>query len=296
MKPILFSLFESDAKKNALANALSADVGKIEIRNFPDQESYLRFESDVADRDIIFYDTLSNVNKKIIPLLFSARIAKSLGAKRVGLCAPYLAYMRQDKIFHPGEGINARYFAEIISAHFDWLVTVDPHLHRIHNLNAIYTIPTCVLHATLPMSQWITENINNAVLIGPDAESVQWVSEIATQCNAPYLILTKKRFSDRHVEVSIPAMEKYTDHTPVLIDDIISSGETMIAAILKLKKLNTHAPVCVAVHGVFDPSASEKIVQAGAKKIITCDTINQNEKEFIQIEAILAHGIKKQIA
>ena len=73
---------------------------------------------------------------------------KQLGARSVGLIAPYLAYMRQDKQFHDGECITSRHFSRWISERFDWLVTIDPHLHRYHSLDEIYSIPSCVIHAT----------------------------------------------------------------------------------------------------------------------------------------------------
>jgi ribose-phosphate pyrophosphokinase len=82
-----------------------------------------------------------------LPLLFAADTARDLGARRIGLVAPYLAYMRQDIRFHAGEAVTSRTFAAILSRHLDWLVTVDPHLHRYHELSEIYRIPTQVVHA-----------------------------------------------------------------------------------------------------------------------------------------------------
>lgn len=106
----------------------------------------------------------------------------------MGLIAPYLAYMRQDTRFHPGEGITAHYFAQIISQHFDWLITVTPHLHRVHALNELYRIPTKVIAAGTAISSWISQQIEKPVIIGPDQESTPWIQQIAMDLQAPYVI------------------------------------------------------------------------------------------------------------
>jgi hypothetical protein len=84
----------------------------------------------VKDRDIVLVCTLNDPDSKTLALLFAARNAKELGARSVGLVAPYLGYMRQDRRFREGEAITSAHFAALVSSSFDWLVTVDPHLHR----------------------------------------------------------------------------------------------------------------------------------------------------------------------
>jgi ribose-phosphate pyrophosphokinase len=93
--------------------------------------------------------------------------------------------MRQDSIFNPGEGVT-NYFAHLVSG-FDSLITIDPHLHRIkipiRNLQH-----TKVSHAANHISAWIKKNIVSPILIGPDAESEQWVSEVAKMPSPLYYI------------------------------------------------------------------------------------------------------------
>ena len=205
--------------------------------------------------------------------MFAAQTARSLGAAKISLIAPYLAYMRQDKAFEPGQGITSKYFAELISHYFDDLITLDPHLHRWHTLSAIYNIPTTVLHATDNIAQWIHRHIQKPILIGPDAESRQWVKSIAGKAKTPFLILEKIRKGDEQVEVSIPNIGKHQNYTPVLIDDIISTGVTMIRTVTHLKSLNMLPPICIGVHAVFAGDAYQKLVTSGVEKIITCNTI-----------------------
>ena len=134
MKPIIFYLFDKHPCINKLKNEYKYEIGELNFRSFPDGESYIKFKTDIKNKDIILFNSLNNPNEKVIPLIFAAEIAKNLGAKSVGLCAPYLSYMRQDNIFNPGEVITSKYFAKLLSSYFDYLITVDPHLHRYKNL------------------------------------------------------------------------------------------------------------------------------------------------------------------
>jgi len=248
-------------------------LGQFEMRTFPDGETYLRFISDVNDRDVTLVCTLSDPNVHALEVMFFAATARELGATRVGLVAPYLAYMRQDKRFHEGEAVTSRIFAPFLSAHVDWLVTVDPHLHRYNSLDEIYTIPSHVAHAAGPIAAWIKANVAQPVLIGPDGESEQWVKDVAAQAGAPFTVLTKIRHGDHDVEVSLPELDKYRHHTPVLVDDIISTARTMIETVKHLTAMGTKPPVCIGVHGVFAGAAYTDLQQSGVARIVTCNTI-----------------------
>src|SRR5215831_4706490 len=142
--PLLIAMPGNEAMTRKLAAMLGSEVGEIELRAFPDGETYLRFMSNLFGRTPIIVCTLNRPNEKILPLLFAAATARELGAAKVGLVAPYLAYMRQDRRFKPGEAVTSHEIAQLLSGHFDWLVTVDPHLHRYGSLAEIYRIPTCV--------------------------------------------------------------------------------------------------------------------------------------------------------
>lgn len=264
----------------------SAEKGMLEMRKFPDGETYLRILSNVKNKKVILVCTLHEPDSKLLAVYFLAKTAKELGAKSICLIAPYLCYMRQDSVFNPGESITSTYFAQLISGFADSLMTIDPHLHRRKSLSEIYTIPTKVAHAANHISAWIKYNIANPLLIGPDAESEQWVSEVANNANAPYIILTKIRHGDREVEVSIPHFDRYKDHIPVLVDDIISTGRTMIETIAHLKTAGMNPPICIGVHAVFAGNAFQEIKEAGAAKIITCNTI-PHESNRIDISDLL---------
>jgi ribose-phosphate pyrophosphokinase len=273
MSTIYFSLPGNEELTNTLAKKEQAEIGKAELRYFPDKETYVRVLSDVKQKHVVLVCTLHQPDDKLLPLYFLSQTVKTLGARSVNLIAPYLAYMRQDKVFNEGEGVTSTYFAKLLSGFADSMITIDPHLHRRSSLAEIYSIPTKVAHAADHISAWIINNIDKPVLIGPDAESEQWVADVANKAGAHFTVLKKIRHGDNDVEVSVPQVDEYKTYTPVLVDDIISTGRTMIETINHLKKAGMKAPVCIGVHAVFAGNAYYDIQQAGAASIITCNTI-----------------------
>ena len=265
------------------------------LRRFPDGESYVQVETSAAQRDVGLVCTLHRPDDKILPLLFVAATAADLGAARVGLVAPHLAYMRQDRRFHEGEGITSQYFAELLSDALDWLVTVDPHLHRHTSLGEIYAIPSEIVPAAPAISEWIKTSISRPVLIGPDGESEQWVRAVADDAEAPYVLLRKVRRGDRDVEVSVPNLDRWRDHTPVLVDDIISTARTMLTTIAHLRRLSLQPPVCVGVHAVFAEGAYEELMASGAARVVTCNTI-PHPSNAIDLTARIAAAVQRLIA
>ncbi|WP_299759526.1 ribose-phosphate pyrophosphokinase [uncultured Pontibacter sp.] len=291
MSRILFALPGNEVLTQSLAATLEAEVGETVIRHFPDGETYVRILSDVHQKQVILVCTLHQPDSKLLPLYFLARTARELGAGSVCLIAPYLAYMRQDIQFNPGEAVTSRYFADLIPGIADNLVTIDPHLHRFNHMQELYTIPAIALHAAPTLANWVKSNIAKPVLIGPDEESMQWVKEVATLAKAPFLVLNKTRLGDREVQVTQPEMAKYEDHTPVLIDDIISTARTMIETIQQLRKLSPLPPVCLGVHAVFAKGAYEALLQAGTAQVITCNTI-PHMSNGIWVDELLAEAIQ----
>jgi ribose-phosphate pyrophosphokinase len=291
VKPVLFALPDNEALADVLSRDLEIERGEVVLRRFPDGETYVRFQEKVAGKEIILLCTLHAPDRKILPLYFLAETARELGAIRIGLIAPYLAYMRQDRRFQEGEGITSRYFSKLISNSFDWLITVDPHLHRYHSLNEIYSIPTKIVQIAPVVSHWIRKEVKDPLLIGPDSESEQWVSKVAQGAHAPYVILNKVRRGDRKVEVSIPNVELWRKHTPVLVDDIISTGHTMMETIHTLKKMNLPAPVCIGIHAVFSDRDFKALLQSGAVRVVTSNTI-PHKSNALDISDLLAQAVR----
>lgn len=267
---LLLPLPGSEAFAGRLAAAGGFELGPLEFRRFPDGERYLRILADPAGRPV---DILcSNADEQFLSLAFVADAVRDLGASEVTLVAPYLGYMRQDARFRPGEAVTSRTFARLVSSVVDRLVTVDPHLHRFAALEEIYDIPCTVLRSAPLIGDWIAREAPASLIIGPDAESEQWAAAIAARAGAPYVVLTKRRHGDREVEINLPDLSGHTGRQPVLVDDIASSGRTLVAASAALRQQGFAAPLCVVVHPVFAGQAFAEVSAAAARTVST-DTL-----------------------
>lgn len=273
MKPLLFDLYAEADLLQSLTKSLDAELAELEHRQFPDGETYLRVLSNVDQRDVIILANMHQPNSKLLPLVFLCENLKEMGVKTISLISPYLPYMRQDIKFHEGEALTSRHFSKILNQHLDKLITIDPHLHRYHSLNEIYTMETHTLQANPLIAQWIKENIEQALIIGPDSESEQWAASVAQMVDCPYLILEKQRFGDKNVSVSAPNAQDFSSRTPVLIDDIISTGRTMIRTAEALVAEGLQKPVCIGVHALFSDDAYSSMMDAPIAKILSCNTV-----------------------
>lgn len=289
MRPIIFDFPSPSTLGKEVRELLGGEEGKFLLRSFPDKESYFRIESNVTERNVIVNASLYHPNDWILNLLFLTDALRFQGAKRIVLLAPYLSYMRQDKVFQPGEALTSVTFANLLSRYFSYLVTVDPHLHRYHTLEDIYSIPTSVLKAAPLMTKWIKQNVESPLLIGPDEESLQWVKEVAGKF--PYIVLKKVRYEDGHVEITWPEIGDLGTRVPVLIDDIISSGSTMLQAIRHLKDHGMSSPFCMAIHPVFSGNSYQELQNIGVKGIITCNSILHPSNQ-IDLAPLLTQALK----
>jgi len=287
---VLFTFPDSDELANELIKKTKFELGDLSVREFPDRETFVQIFTDVKDKDVYILCGLDKPNKKLTPLLFLVDLCRELGAKKVKLISPYLAYMRQDKRFNEGEAITSKSFAKILNNYFDSGITIDPHLHRYKKMDEIYEFPFKVLHASDVVAKWIKENIKNPVLIGPDAESNQWVSDVATKAEAPFMVLEKVRTGDRQVDISIPEVDKYRKHTPVLVDDIISTARTMIGTVEHLNDAGMKKTVCIGIHAVFAGDGYEALKNAKVAEIITCNTIPHKTNK-IDVSDIIAREL-----
>lgn len=291
MKKIVIAYHGNEFIAASLTDGLKCSHGEIEMRKFPDGETYLRLITDVLDKEVIVVATLHRPDDKFLSIVFLLRLLRDAGTSKITLVAPYLAYMRQDKQFKPGEAVTSTYFGELISPLIDELVTIDPHLHRHLSLSNIYSAKSKVLHASQSIATWIKSSVSNPVLIGPDSESEQWVSQVAAMAGAPYIVLNKERHGDRNVEISFPEISSFRECTPVLVDDIISTAHTMIVTVRRLRELGFNKPVCIGVHAIFADNSFHELQDAGSAQIVTCNTI-AHSSNAIDLSSIIIDALQ----
>ncbi len=273
-----------------LARLLRCDWSALALHRFPDGETLVRIDAPVEGRCVVLAGSLNEPDGKTLPLLFAADAARELGARQVGLAAPYLAYLRQDLRFRPGEAVTSRSYARLLSGSLDFLVTVDPHLHRWSSLGDVYPIRTEVVAAAPRIARWLRANVRQPLLVGPDEESRQWVAEVARLAGAPHTVMSKQRRGDRDVLVTLAACEGWPGRTPVLLDDIVSTGATLAAAARALRQAGLPAPLCIGVHALFAPDAMAQLEQAGVTRMVTCDSV-PHPSNAIGLSGLVARAV-----
>jgi len=276
VKRLIYALPGNEDFADLLALRGNWERRPLMVHRFPDGESLVTVAEPEPDAEALLVCTLNHPDPKLLPLLMAADTLHELGAVRVILVAPYLAYMRQDVRFHPGEAVSSRILAGLLDAHFDTVITIEPHLHRHASLAEAGLRHGFVASAAPAIAAWISNHVRDPVIIGPDEESRQWATQIAHLIRVPVAIASKQRNDDAHVTVRLPnevgALCKH--RTPVLVDDIISSGHTMTECTHQLARLGLHPPLCVAVHGLLGATARERILAAGAVRIVTTNSID----------------------
>lgn len=271
--PELLLYFEEE-KDQAAQIATFADMALacVSRHRFPDGELKLRLPDTLPQR-VTLLRTLHNPNEKLLELLLVARTARTLGAKHLTLVAPYLAYMRQDIAFQPGEAVSQRIVGRFLADLFDAIITVDPHLHRITTLQEAVPVPQAIVLSGAPLlADLIALHRNQPLLVGPDEESAQWISQAAQRHGFDFSVCRKTRHGDRSVDVTLPQAD-VAGRAVVLLDDIASSGHTL-ASVARLLIAAGAATVDAAVtHALFADGAVNLIKDAGVSNIWSTDCI-----------------------
>lgn len=292
---IITSLRNSEKLAKKIAKSLNLKYSKTTCSNFPDGDIYLKFNADIKGEKIIIVESFQpNSNQALLDIVFACKTAKDLGAKKVILISPYLAFMRQDKRFNPGEAINAHIMANLINECADKFITVDPHLHRILKMKDVFTIPAKNLTANHAIAMFIKKNIKKPIVVGPDWESYQWADKISAEIGVEDTVLEKTRHNTRDVDVEVKKEIEIEGKDVVIVDDIISTGNTMIKALKESKKRRARTVTAIGVHGLFVENGLKKMKKAGFDNIYTVNTI-EHETNKIDITQTIVDELKKII-
>ena len=270
MSTYIFSLFNHPVALQ-LQQHEQFRQGEVKIHTFPDGENRVDILSDIRGQNIIIIDAFDRPNDKIFPLLWFCQTAKELGVVNMGLIATYSPFMRQDAIFTTDQNLSSRSFSDLFEEYIDWFATCEPHLHHIGDLNEIFTIPAHRIHLTELAGNAVAHHFENPIIIGLDAQSRQWAQKIATIAGCDYIVLKKKRRGDRDVTIDIEGANIPPKATPVFVDDIVSSGKSILAASTQLKQL-PQKPHLIAMHGIFTENAYQ-LIETALASIITSNTI-----------------------
>jgi ribose-phosphate pyrophosphokinase len=272
-----------------LARILGCPLIKPERKRFPDGELYVRLTGEVSgEHVVIVQSTPEPQNDNLIELYFLAKTARDLGASKVTLVIPYLAYARQDKRFRPGEAVSLDCVASMISSSgADSLVVVD--IHEPGSTGR-FGIEARNLTAMPLLGSYIGNlRLRSPVIIGGDQGSEERAKMVAGAFGGDYDYLEKKRITPRRV-VMRPKRMDVKDRDVVIVDDMISTGGTVAEAARILRKAGARRTFAACTHAVLCGDAKRKLRAAGVERVIATDTI-EREESVISVAPLIAEGL-----
>ncbi|GAV19101.1 ribose-phosphate pyrophosphokinase [Mariprofundus micogutta] len=288
---IVLGFSESLQQAQSLAAELGFPCDEIRLHRFPDAEHRLQVPGSLPENVILFL-SLDYPNEKLIELLLAAGAVRENGATRLLLVAPYLCYMRQDIAFHEGEAVSQQIIGKLLADTVDAVITVDPHLHRITRLQqAVPLDHALALTAAEPMAAFLAKQFEKPLLIGPDDESRQWVESIASGRGFDFTVATKERFGDRNVRIHLPEDKPVVGRDVVIVDDIASTGRTIIAAAQSILAGKPKSLSVLVTHALFAGDAETRIRELAVDHIWSTDSI-KHPTNAIPLTSLLADGVR----
>jgi ribose-phosphate pyrophosphokinase len=258
------------AKK--IANYLGIKLAKSVVRKFSDEEIEVKFGENVRGVDVFIVQSTHPPADNLFELLLMIDTARRASARQITAVIPYFGYSRQDKKDEPRVPISAKLIANlIVTAGANRVVTLDLHADQIQGF---FDIPVDHLYAT-PIIVKYFENIKSQdlVIAAPDVGRAKRAEGIARRMgNLPISIVHKRRPApDKSHITKVVGNVKNKD--VLIVDDIISTGGTIVKASEALKKMGANKIYCYCTHPVLSGNAYEKIEESVLEKLLVTDTI-----------------------
>jgi ribose-phosphate pyrophosphokinase len=295
---IIFGGSAGEALAVRVANLVGARLGKIDQKRFPDGEKYFRILDDVKGDDVvIIHPTGGRPDELLIEYFMLVDTIKDMGPKSISAVIPYFAYARQDARFNPGEPLSFHLMTRLIEQlGTNKIYTIDLHLQRVLDLKEIFKIPAVNLTAVPEIADYIAKNFHpkNPVVIGPDMESEQWAKVAAATIKTDHAVLEKTRFSATDVKIRARGGEALNveGRDAIIIDDIISTGNTIIEAAQLVKKAGADKIFVGCTHPVLSGNALARMYAGGIEGVVGTDTF-PGPISFVSIAPVIAEALKK---
>ncbi|HEV7370340.1 ribose-phosphate diphosphokinase [Arenibaculum sp.] len=275
-----------------LADELGVPFHVAELHRFPDGESLVRLPEPV--RRPVLYRPLHRPNDKLVEILLAASVLRRGGAETLCLVAPYMPYMRQDAVFRPGEPVSQRVVGDLLAAAFDTVVVVEPHLHRTGDLAAVFPAARAVaVSGAGPIRRHLEagDTAPDTLVVGPDEESEPLVAAIAGPLGLDWAVARKERRGDRDVTVTLPDAPDPAGRPTLVVDDVISSGHTVLDCARALRARGAASVGVVAVHALHDAAAEAAMRAAGIGAVASCDGV-PHASNRIPLASLIAEALR----
>lgn len=298
--PKIFAGSSNKSLSLAVSKKSGVPLGKIQLSVFGDGEIDVWVEEKVNNSDVFIIQSSSQpINNHIIELALIADAVRREGARKITAVIPYFGYSRKEKQSRPGEPISAKVIADlIIASGVNKVVVLDLHADAIvgfFNVPVIYLSALEVLASRLKKEQLI-----NPIVVSPDTGGVKRARNFAAYLGAPLAVMEKHRQIEKHDEVEILSMSgEVKGDTAILIDDVISTGGTIIENAKALKERGVKKIFVAASHGVFADHAVKRIEESPIEKVFVTDSVEQKIKspkiEVVSVSSLIANSLKEEL-
>jgi len=287
-----------------LAEAVCAHLGvtrgAAEVRRFSDGEILVEIEENVRGGDVfVIQSTCTPVNDNLMELLLMLDAFRRASAKRITAVVPYYGYARQDRKVAPRVPISAKLVADLVTAAgASRVLTVDLHAGQIQGF---FNIPVDNLFATPVLLQYVRERLNHdqVSVVSPDAGGVERARAFAKHLNAGLAIIDKRRARANEV-AEMHIVGEVRDRTAVLVDDMVDTAGTLVAAAAALMENGARAVLACCTHPVLSGAAIQRLESSTLSELIVTDTIPQraaasacSKIKVLSVAHLIAEAIKR---
>lgn len=268
----IFSGSSNPALAAAICEQLGAPLGKIQISRFKSGEIYVHYEESIRNCDVFLVQSLSHpINEMFVELLVMIDAAKRASAHTVNIVLPYYGYARQERKSAPREPISAKMVADVLTtAGASRVVTIDLHASAIQGF---FNIPVDHLTALDLITEYLLDkHLTNPVIVSPDAGRASMAEKLASGMDSPFAIMIKKRPAHNQ-SVITHVIGDVEGKTPVIIEDLIDTGSTILQVVDGLKERGAADALVCATHGLFSGDALAKLDHPGIREVVITDSI-----------------------
>ena len=252
-----------------LARVLGVDYVSVQWEKhpggFPDGEQYVRLQASVADEDVFLVQT-THPDAKIIELLLLEDAIRESGAKSLAVVIPYFGYGRQDKKFEEGEGVSARVMARLVEAQADSIYTMG-----LHNPSVLsyFRIPAKEVDGMPAIARYLKGRGIDFVL-SPDKGAARHAKAVSHAIGASWDWLEKQRIDSFTVRIA-PKNLDVKGKKIAIVDDLISTGRTIVSAAQAVKQQGAERVVAACIHGLFTADALAQL--KALDDVVSTDTV-----------------------
>ncbi|MCS1352206.1 ribose-phosphate pyrophosphokinase [Mechercharimyces sp. CAU 1602] len=271
-RAMIFTGTSNPELASAIADQLGTTLGDARIDRFQSGEVYVHYEESVRNADVYLVQTMSHpINDILMELLIMADAARRASAGSVNAVIPYFGYARQEKKDAPREPISAKVVADLLhTVGIDRVITIDLHAPAIQGF---FHIPVDHLTALGQITTYLRQKrIDHPVVVSPDAGRVKTAEKLATSLDAPFAVMLKKRPS-HHVASITHVIGEVKGHTPIIIEDMIDTGGTIVNVVDHLREKGAKKAVVCASHPIFSGMAHQRLDHHWIEKVVITDTL-----------------------